>query len=188
MNHKRQSCCGSPEHTMNRRLFLQGGVNIALGVGLAGLGAPLDSLLANEIKKKHKHVLLLWLAGGSSQLETWDPKPGRPTGGPFRAIPTAVPGVHICELLPKMAGLMDRVALVRSLDTRIADHGQAADLMQRGRRPEAELAYPDFGSVITKELSQGESAVPEYVSLYLATEGQPWAGRRRDSWAAAMQP
>jgi hypothetical protein len=159
---------------LDRRLFLQGGVATALGVGLAGLGAPLDALAAPDIGKKRKHVLLLWLAGGASQLETWDPKPGRPTGGPFKAIPTAVPGIHICELLPKMAKLMNRVALVRSLDTKIGDHGQAAEMMQRGRRPEAEVAYPDIGAIITKELGQRDSKVPEYVSLYLATEGQRW--------------
>ncbi len=168
------SYCGSPEHTINRRLFLQGGVATALGVSLAGLEAPLDSLWAEELRRERKQVLLLWLAGGSSQLETWDPKPGRPTGGPFRAIPTVVPGVHICELLPKMARLMDRVALVRSLDTRIGDHGQASELMQRGRRPEAELVYPEFGVVVAKELGQRDSAIPEYVSMYLATEGQSW--------------
>ncbi len=174
MSKARKGFCGSPEHTLDRRLFLQGGVATALGVSLAGWGAPLDSLWADELRRQEKHVVLLWLAGGSSQLETWDPKPGRPTGGPFRAIPTAVPGVHICELMPKMAQLMDRVALVRSLDTRIGEHGQAAELMQRGRRPEAELVYPDFGVVVAKELGQRDSAVPEYVSLYLATEGQPW--------------
>jgi hypothetical protein len=172
--HSRKQFCGSPEHVLDRRLFLQGGVATALGVGLAGLGAPLDALAASEIGKQKKHVLLLWLAGGASQLETWDPKPGRPTGGPFKAIPTATPGIHICELLPKMARLMNRVALVRSLDTKIGDHGQAAEMMQRGRRPEAEVAYPDIGAIITKELGQRDSKVPEYVSLYLATEGQRW--------------
>src|SRR5687768_6163647 len=174
MSQKRRSFCGSPEHTMNRRLFLQGGLGTALGVSLAGLGAPLHSLLAGEVRKQKKHVLMLWLAGGASQLETWDPKPGRPTGGPFKAIPTAVPGTHICELMPKMARLMDRVAVVRSLDTRIGEHGQAADMMQRGRRPEAEVAFPDVGTVIARELSDRESQVPEYVSMYLATEGQRW--------------
>ena len=119
-------------------------------------------------------MLLLWLAGGASQLETWDPKPGRPTGGPFKAIPTAVPGTHICELMPKMARLMDKVAVVRSLDTRIGEHGQAADMMQRGRRTEAEVAFPDIGTVIARELSERDSQVPEYVSMYLATEGQRW--------------
>jgi hypothetical protein len=170
----RKQFCGSPEHLIDRRLFLQGGLASALGVGLAGFEAPRDSLWASELRRQHKHVLLLWLAGGSSQLETWDPKPGRPTGGPFRTIATAVPGVHICELLPKMAKLMDRVALVRSLDTRIGDHGQAAQLMQFGRRPEAGLVYPDLGAIVAKELGQRDSQVPEYVSLYLATEGQRW--------------
>jgi Protein of unknown function (DUF1501) len=171
MTVKRQFC-GSPEHVIDRRLFLQGGLATALGVSFAGFGAPRDSLLADEIGRQGKRVLLLWLAGGSSQLETWDPKPGRPTGGPFRAIPTAVPGVHISELMPKTARLLDRVAVVRSLDTRIADHGQAAELMQRGRRPEASVVYPDLGVVVAKELGQRDSAAPEYVSLYLATEGQ----------------
>jgi hypothetical protein len=167
--HSRKQFCGSTEHVLDRRLFLQGGLATALGVGLAGLGAPLDAVAAAEIGKQKKHVLLLWLAGGASQLETWDPKPGRPTGGPFKAIPTATPGIHVCELLPKMAKLMNRVALVRSLDTKIGDHGQAAEMMQRGRRPEAEVAYPDIGAIITKELGQRDSKVPEYVSLYLAT-------------------
>lgn len=168
----RNQFCGSPEHTIDRRLFLQGGLATALGVSLGGLGLTRDNLCAGELKKDGKHVLLLWLAGGSSQLETWDPKPGRPTGGPFKAIQTKVPGIHICELMPKMAKIMDRVAIVRSLDTRIGEHGQAAEMMQRGRKPEAEVPYPDMGTVIGKELADRDSAVPEYVAMYLATEGQ----------------
>ncbi len=168
----RKQFCGSPEHTVDRRLFLQGGLATALGVSLAGIEAPNHALAAPDVARRKKQVLLLWLAGGASQLETWDPKPGRPTGGPFKAIPTSVPGVHICELLPRMAKLMNKVAVVRSLDTRIGDHGQAADLVQRGRRNEAGVQYPDFGTVVAKELGQRDSAVPEYVSMYLATEGQ----------------
>jgi hypothetical protein len=167
-----QRFCGSPEHTVDRRLFLQGGLATALGVGLVGLEAPSHAWAAGEVAKKKKQVLLLWLAGGSSQFETWDPKPGRPTGGPFKAIPTSVPGVHICELMPRMAKLMHKVAVVRSLDTKNGDHGGAADMMQRGRKNEANLEYPDFGTVVAKELGQRDSQVPEYVSMYLATEGQ----------------
>src|SRR5262245_44911253 len=144
MNRKRRLTCGSPEHTINRRLFLQGGVATALGVSLAGLAAPEHSLLAGEVKRQKKRVLLLWMAGGSSQLETWDPKPARPTGGPFKAIPTAVPWVHVCELMPKTGRLMNKVAVVRSLNTRIGDHGQAAELMQHGRRPDPGLVHPDI--------------------------------------------
>jgi hypothetical protein len=155
-------------------MFLKGGLATAAGFGLSGLEIPIDNLWAGELKKQQKHVLLLWLAGGASQLETWDPKPGRPTGGPFKAIPTAVTGIHISELMPKMAKLMNRVAIVRSLDTRIGDHGQAAQMMQHGRRPEVGVAHPDIGSVVAKELGKPGSRVPDYVSFYLATEGRRW--------------
>jgi hypothetical protein len=163
--------CGSPQHEVSRRQFLQGGTATALGVSLGGMGAAYNAVWAAELRRTHKRVLLLWLAGGSSQLETFDPKPGRPTGGPFKAISTAVEGIHICELMPKMARLMKDFAIVRSLDTKIGDHGQAANLMDVGRTPEPGLAYPDFGTVVSKELAQRESQVPDYVSLYLATEG-----------------
>lgn len=172
MSKSRQQFCGSPEHAIDRRLFLQGGVATALGFSLGGLGLMRDNLCAGELRKQGKHVLLLWLAGGASQMETWDPKPGRPTGGPFKAIPTSVPGIHICELMPKMAKLMNKVGIVRSLDTRIGEHGQAAHMMQHGRKPEAEVQYPDFGTIIGKELCERDSQVPEFVSMYLATEGQ----------------
>lgn len=163
--------CGSPTHGLNRRLFLQGGAATALGMSLGGMQAGYDQAWAGELKKQHKHVLLLWLAGGASQLETFDPKPGRTTGGPFKAISTAVPGYEICELMPKMARLMDRVAVVRSLDTKIGDHGQAAELVETGRPKEPALVHPELGTVVAKELGQRDSQVPEYVSLYLATEG-----------------
>jgi hypothetical protein len=172
--------CGSPEHDFNRRQFLRTGLAAATGLTVGGLTIPTGGVWADELRKQRKRVLLLWLAGGSSQLETWDPKPGRPTGGPFKAIPTSVPGIHISELMPKMAKRMNQVAVVRSLDTRIADHGQAADMMQRGRRPEGDIAYPDFGAVVAKELGRPDSAVPDYVSFYLASEGRnsgrPYAG------------
>jgi hypothetical protein len=167
----RQHYCGSPEHGFNRRQFLQGGVASALGVSLGGLQAAYNGAWADELKLQKKHVLLLWLAGGASQLETWDPKPGRPTGGPFKAIPTAATGVHICELMPKMAKLMQRVAVVRSLDTRIADHGTAAALMETGRTKEPAIQHPELGAVVARELGERDADVPGYVSLYLATEG-----------------
>src|SRR5262245_5770638 len=167
----RRHCCGSPEHGFNRRQFLNGGLASALGVSLGGLFAPYDHAWADELKRQKKQVLLLWLAGGASQLETWDPKPGRPTGGPFKAISTASAGIQICELLPKMSKLTDHVALIRSLDTKIADHGQAAALMETGKRREPGIQHPDLGTVIARELGERDSTLPNYVSLYLATEG-----------------
>src|SRR6187402_2377862 len=88
---------------------------------------------AAELKKTDKRVILLWLAGGASQLETFDPKPGASTGGPFRAISTDVPGTQISELMPEMAKQMKHTCLVRGLNTRNGDHGGGAKLMMRGR-------------------------------------------------------
>ncbi len=88
----KSSFCGSFDHQLSRRGFL--GAAAATGVGMFSdmtrLDALAESSISGELKKKQKRVILLWLAGGASQLETWDPKPGVPTGGPFRAIKTAV--------------------------------------------------------------------------------------------------
>lgn len=125
-----------------------------------------------ELKKQDKRVILLWLAGGASQLETWDPKPGAKNGGPFRAIPTSATGVHISELLPSLAERMQYTAIIRSLNTRIADHGGGASLMETGRVSDPGLRYPDLGAVVARELGRIDSKVPDYVSLYTATEGR----------------
>src|SRR5947209_4382293 len=106
--------CGSPEHDLTRRAFLAGAA--AGGLGFAGMVQP---AAAKQLAARQKRVLLVWLAGGSSQLETWDPKPGTPTGGPFQAIPTSVPGIHICELLPHTAKQMHHLALIRGVNTQI---------------------------------------------------------------------
>ncbi|MEA2630546.1 MAG: hypothetical protein QOE66_765, partial [Chloroflexota bacterium] len=131
--------------------------------------------LAGDLKKQQKRVILLWLAGGSSQLETWDPKPGAATGGPFRAIDTSVPGIRISELMPEMARRMDRTCIIRSLNTKNGDHGAGARLMMRGRNDDPSLRYPDLGAVIARELGRLQSPVPDYVSFYSATEGRDFA-------------
>src|SRR5262245_49161322 len=97
--------CGWPEHTMHRRSFLGGalaGLTGALSGGISAAVAPGERARRSRVQR----VIFVWLAGGSSQFETWDPKPGRDTGGPVRSIPTAVPGYHVCELMPRLASLM----------------------------------------------------------------------------------
>src|SRR5262245_12731309 len=162
--------CNSPEHAISRRAFLGAGA-----IGAASFAALQAPAIANELKKQQKRVILLWLAGGSSQLETWDPKPGAVTGGPFRAIQTAVPGVQISELMPKMAQRMKHTCIIRSLNTKDGDHGGGAKLMMRGRRDEPNLKYPDLGAVLAREMGRADSRVPDYVSFYSATEGRGFA-------------
>ena len=166
--------CGTSDHAISRRLFL--GSTSAMAAGVAGVNVLGESALGKELQSQNKRVILLWLAGGASQLETFDPKPGRPTGGPFRAIPTSVPGVHISELMPKMAQRFNKhTAIIRSLNTRIGDHGGGAKLMMRGRLDEPNLPYPDMGAIIARELGHAESPVPDYVSTYSETEGRSFA-------------
>src|SRR5438094_4996869 len=129
---KRNTFCGSPEHAIDRRGFLSRAVGTA--AAMTALNVLQEPALAKELKRQQKRVILLWLAGGASQLETFDPKPGAVTGGPFRAIKTNVPGVHISELMPKMAARMQDTCVIRSLNTRDGDHGSGAKLMMRGRR------------------------------------------------------
>ena len=159
---------------MSRRSFL-GGLS-AVGAGLLGTSGAVNTFAADglnaALKKGNKRVILLWLAGGASQLETWDPKPGVPTGGPFADIPTDIPGVHISELMPKMAKRMKHSCLIRSLNTKDGGHGGGADLMLRGRRDEPTLKYPDLGAVVAKELGRMDSQVPDYVNFYTSTEGR----------------
>jgi len=169
--------CNPSEHALSRRGFLGGA--LASGVAAFGDMTQLDALsnsaLAAELKKDQKRVILLWLAGGASQLETWDPKPGAVTGGPFRSIQTDVPGTRISELMPKMAQRLKTTAIVRSLNTKNGDHGSGAKIMMRGRSDEANLKYPDLGSVLAREMGRADSQVPDYVTFYTQTEGRDFA-------------
>jgi len=160
--------------TVSRRHFLGavGALTGAFAADMTVLNALRQPLFAEQLKQQQKHVILLWLAGGASQLETWDPKPGRPTGGPYRAIPTNVPGVHISELMPKLAQRQQHTALIRSLNTRNADHGGGAKMMETGRAVDQGLPCPDLGAMIAHELGRADSPVPDYVSMYSSTEGR----------------
>lgn len=170
----RKLFCGSGVHVVSRRGFLgalgvTGAAACADMTGLQILGAP---ALAEELRRNQKRCIMLWLAGGASQMETFDPKPGVDTGGPFRAIQTNVPGVQISELMPKMAARMQNTCIIRSLNTRNGDHGGGTQLMTRGRGRESNVDYPDLGAVLARELGRNDSPVPDYVSYYTATEGR----------------
>ena len=175
--------CGSAEHSIDRRTFLgsamQGGAT--LGAGAWGLNALRQPAIAEALKRQEKRVILLWLAGGASQLETWDPKPGRPTGGPYRAIQTTVPGLQISELMPKMAGRLKDTAIIRSLNTKDGSHGTGARLMHLGRRDEPNLKYPDLGAVLARELGRNWIRVNAVAPSAVLTEGtSEYMGEKRD--------
>ena len=171
------SWCGSLDHGLSRRGFLGATVGAAtFATAMNGLDVLTNPAVAEDIRRQGKRVILLWLAGGPSQLETWDPKPGRPTGGPFRSIETNVPGIRISELMPQLAQRQQHTAIIRSLNTKNADHGGGAKLMETGKKPEPGTDFPDLGAVLARELGQADSPVPDYVSLYTSTEGRRKGG------------
>ena len=149
--------CKPWEHSLSRRQLL------GAAVGTAGLGTLWQSSIAAELKKKQKQVLFVWLDGGMCQLESWDPKPNTPFGGPFRAIPTSVPGIHISELLPKSAQQMHHLAIIRSLCTQDNSHSAGVARIQRGDPKDRGVTYPYFGSAVANLLGPGESNLPPYV-------------------------
>jgi hypothetical protein len=159
--------CGSADHRVSRRAFL-GAAGTAAALGPAGFAS---AAAAAELAKAQKRVLVIFLAGGVSQLETWDPKPGTDTGGPFRAIPTAVPGTHISELLPLAARRMNKIAVVRGLNSVSPDHGIGARIMLTGRKPEAGIEYPHIGAVSAKLLGADAQAMPGHISIFPRSDG-----------------
>lgn len=156
--------CQSAEHMVSRRQFLAGSATGALGL-LGGFGGLVQPAAAKQLEQQQKRVLLVWLSGGLSQLESWDPKPGTSTGGPFQAIPTSVPGVHISELLPYTARQMHRMAIVRGINHKTNSHGDGAVIMHTGRRPDPAVQWPHLGSAMAKLIAPDDSPLPGYVHI-----------------------
>jgi hypothetical protein len=155
--------CRSREHLVERRKFLG---MMAGATGAAALGYPrLLEAAMSELGAAQKHILIIYLSGGLSQLESWDPKPKTDTGGPFRAIPTSVPGLHISELLPHTAKQMHHLAVVRSVNTKEDDHGKGHYCMTTGRRQEPVADYPHLGAVAAKLLAPGDSPLPGHIHI-----------------------
>lgn len=124
----------------------------------------------NEIRPKANAVIQIWLWGGPSHLDTFDPKPnaGYDYTGPFKSIPTNVPGIEINELLINLAQIADKYSIIRSLTHGINAHETAAYLMQTGHSPEENLVYPAIGAVVSlfKGYDYGYKGIlPPYIIL-----------------------
>jgi len=154
--------CRSQEH-LTRRGFLAGASAGALGmVGFQGMTRAEGT---QALAAAQKHVVVFFLAGGVSQLETWDPKPGTATGGPFQAIQTSAPGVQICELLPHTAQIMHHLALVRGINTAEGDHAKGHYIMETGHPQRQGFEYPSLGATMAYHLSPPDLALPGHLLL-----------------------
>lgn len=171
--------CGSSDHLLARRQFMGAlaGGTLAGGAVVGGLSALAAPDASKQLARNQKRVLVVNMAGGLSQLESWDPKPATNTGGPFRAIATSVPGMHICELLPKTAQQMHHLSLVRSINTKENDHGKGQYLMMTGRRRTPASDFPKIGAVAAKALNDPTKSLPGHIVISAGGSG----GRSNDA-------
>jgi hypothetical protein len=151
-----------------RRDFLKFGAAGLMGLGLADM-LRLEALAAKKDagkKKKANAVIMVWLGGGPATIDMWDLKPNGPEGirGEFKPIDTTAKGVQISEHLPKMAKVIDRATIVRSLHHTIPSHGPATVFMTTGNKPTPAIQYPALGSIVAKLLPAAKG-VPPYVSF-----------------------
>ena len=167
--------------SVSRRQFLH-----LSGAALAGSGllGPISSHAA-ALKKQNRSCILVWLAGGPSQMETWDPKPGTPNGGQTKAIRTAASGIRIAEYWPKIARQMKNIAVIRSMTNKEGAHARATYHLHTGRRPTGALKFPNFGSVVASQLGDPEADIPNFVSIgttvssgFLGVQTAPFVVRR----------
>ena len=152
---------------MDRRSFLAGFSSLPL--------VELLSASADELRKKNKSAILLWMGGGPSTMDIWDLKPEAPTGGPFRPISTTG-DVEICEHMPLMAKQMHHMAIVRSMSTREADHMRGRYYMHTGYVPNPSIEHPSYGAVLSHQLRRENLEIPQFVSVGGGSVGAGFLG------------
>ncbi|MDA1250295.1 MAG: DUF1501 domain-containing protein [Planctomycetota bacterium] len=160
--------CAEFRNQMSRRSFLKAG-----GIGMFGLSLP--QLLASEARagaaaKTQNNVIILWMRGGPSQHETWDPKMDAPEEfrGAFGATSTKVPGIQIVDLLPKCAAVQDKWSIVRSLHHTDAGHSAGDQILftghPPGKSPDVNI-HPSCGSIVSEQLGHLTPELPPYVAI-----------------------
>lgn len=164
-----------PDSVLSRRGFLRLGA-------LGALTLP-ELLRAQESQRRPRRdtaVILYWMSGGPSQLDTWDPKPEAPAEvrGPFASIPARAPGMRLCELLPAQANVADKFTLLRSITHREFNHPDASHLVQTGyHEPNVQFRgqiFPAQGSIVAKLRGSNQAGIPPYVCIpdaYFARQG-----------------
>ena len=157
-----ENCTGGH---FGRRDFLRIGSLSFLGINL-GQFLKLRNVYSSpalDKQAKAQACILVWLDGGASQMDTFDPKPS----SNFRPITTDVPGIQVSELFPNMAKIMNKCAVIRSMHTEENDHGAGTHNVATGHRPNPAMKFPGLGSMITHEL--GARNAVSYTHLTLPT-------------------
>ena len=166
--------------TVSRRSFLQ---YVSAGAVAAGTlnFRQLMSVQAEELRKQGRSMILLWMQGGPSQLETFDPKPGTENGGSTKAISTAVSGIEVASGFEQTAKVMKDVALIRSVTNKEGQHQRATYQLHTGYLPTGSVRHPSLGANIAKQIADLSQDLPAVVSVgqtvgagYLGVDFEPF--------------
>ena len=160
IHHQHSTADGYPG--LSRRGFLRG--VSAAGIGSLGL-LDLVALRAEDLQKKGMSVIVLWMQGGPSQFETFDPKPGHDNSGPTEAIKTSVEGIQVAQHWPLVAEQMKDIALIRSMTNREGNHQRATYQLHTGYAPTGSVKHPSRGSLVSKEIGDDDNELPQCVAI-----------------------
>lgn len=171
-------------YLQTRRSMLKAGMAGIAGLSLPGLiQAQAEGASAGTSLPTGKSVILLWMAGGPSHIDTWDSKPDRPwiNRGPFGVTQTKLPGTVICEHLPKQAAMLDKFTIIRSVDARHSNHEpntvfQTANLAAEPRTNPEAVKYPSLASVVARHHGANNPAMPPYAAFMKSRSHLAFAG------------
>lgn len=166
---------------ISRRRILQMLSVCGLTLALPGMSARAASRRREE---RPKSLITLWMNGGMSQLETWDPHPGTPTGGEVKDISTSTKDMRISEMLPQLAEQMHLCTVIRSLTSKEGDHERGSAFVKTGYRPEPTLKYPTLGAIAAHELPDAKIEIPQHVALAPSGFVTPEGGYLGNEWDA----
>ncbi|MBM3875801.1 MAG: DUF1501 domain-containing protein [Verrucomicrobia bacterium] len=156
---------------LTRRGFLVRAGAGASALGLGGIPAFGDGEKKTYPQGKAEHCIFIWLGGGAAHMDTWDPKrPGDPAkrvaGSAYPAMDTAIPGVQVCEHLKGCAKILDRFALLRTVNHDLIDeHAAATNFVHTGRKPTGTITYPSIGSIVAHQRGALADGIPPYVVI-----------------------
>jgi uncharacterized protein (DUF1501 family) len=159
----------SQDRSLSRRSWLQHGAAALGGVSLSGV-ASCDwfsrlARAAADSPQRQRSCILLWMSGGPSQIDTFDPKSDHENGGLFDSISTSVPGIEISEHLPGLAKQAEHLAIVRSMTSSEGDHDRGTYFVRTGYVPQGPVRYPPLGAMVAHELGDSSHQLPSFISV-----------------------
>ncbi|MEZ6058242.1 MAG: DUF1501 domain-containing protein [Planctomycetaceae bacterium] len=147
---------------LTRRDVLSTLATMGVSFVLPGMSSRAAERRGNE---RARSLITLWMAGGPSHLDTWDPHPETKHGGPVKGIRTSAKGVEIADSLPQMADQMQHLSVIRSLVSKEGDHERGTYFVQTGYRPDPTVIHPSLGAILTRSLPDPKIEIPQHVSL-----------------------